>query len=149
MTQGGNDPLTPLHRLSTASLSGVVRAFAYHRYFRFFLSLFFSTPLNEPVVSRATDANVTSLKTSGRPRHRPVQDQFEFSLSWDHLLKRNICLSDVGRHGRARSRLINVLPRSARYCALTSVCILSTCCAGYCTAAVHRSMSARSRFVLA
>jgi hypothetical protein len=28
-------------------LSGVVRAFAYHRYFRFFLSLFFSTPLNE------------------------------------------------------------------------------------------------------
>src|ERR1700736_3646490 len=47
MTQGGNDPLTPLHRLSTASLSGVVRAFAYHRYFRFFLSLFFSTPLNE------------------------------------------------------------------------------------------------------
>src|SRR5712671_5427322 len=35
MTQGGNDPLTPLHRLSTASLSGVVRAFAYHRYFRF------------------------------------------------------------------------------------------------------------------
>src|SRR6202047_5430858 len=47
MTQGGNDPLTPLHRLSTASLNGVVRAFAYHRYFRFFLSLFFSTPLNE------------------------------------------------------------------------------------------------------
>src|SRR4249919_1538646 len=47
MTQGGNDPLTLLHRLSTASLSGVVRAFAYHRYFRFFLSLFFSTPLNE------------------------------------------------------------------------------------------------------
>src|ERR1700730_12544326 len=45
MTQGGNDPLTPLHRLSTASLNGVVRAFAYHRYFRFFLSLFFSTPL--------------------------------------------------------------------------------------------------------
>src|SRR6202011_2053240 len=47
MTQGGNDPLTPLHRLSTASLSGVVRAFAYHRYFRFFLSLFFSTRPNE------------------------------------------------------------------------------------------------------
>src|ERR1700736_6524809 len=45
MTQGGNDPLTPLHRLSTASLNGVVRAFAYHRYFRFFLSLFFSTAL--------------------------------------------------------------------------------------------------------
>src|SRR5258708_32960190 len=42
MTQGGNDPLTPLHRLSTASFSGVVRAFAYHRYFCFFLSLFFS-----------------------------------------------------------------------------------------------------------
>ena len=37
----------PSSRLSTASLSGVVRAFAYHRYFRFFLSLFFSTPLNE------------------------------------------------------------------------------------------------------
>src|ERR1700731_86726 len=45
MTQGGNDPLTPLHRLSTASLNGVVRAFAYHRYFRFFLSLFFRLPL--------------------------------------------------------------------------------------------------------
>ena len=28
-------------------MSGVVRAFAYHPYFRFFLSLFFSTPLNE------------------------------------------------------------------------------------------------------
>src|ERR1700730_981957 len=47
MTQGVMTTLTPLHRLSTASLSGVVRAFAYHRYFRFFLSLFFSTPLNE------------------------------------------------------------------------------------------------------
>src|ERR1700732_2011534 len=47
MTQGGNDPPTPLHRLSTAALSGVVRAFAYHRYFRFFLSLFFSTRPNE------------------------------------------------------------------------------------------------------
>src|ERR1700737_1441040 len=31
MTQGGNDPLTPLHRLSTASLSGVVRAFRFSR----------------------------------------------------------------------------------------------------------------------
>src|ERR1700720_274259 len=50
MTQGVMTPLTPFitfQHLSTASLSGVVRALAYHRYFRFFLSLFFSTPLNE------------------------------------------------------------------------------------------------------
>src|SRR3984893_17844536 len=39
-------PLTPLHRLSTASLSGVVRAFA-SSLFSLFFSLFFSTPPNE------------------------------------------------------------------------------------------------------
>src|ERR1700731_4472816 len=41
---GGNDPLTPLHRLSTASLSGVVRCVAIATLiFRYFLRYFSST----------------------------------------------------------------------------------------------------------
>src|ERR1700730_12207003 len=44
MTQGGNDPLPPLHRLSTASLSGVVRCVAIATLiFRYFLRYFSST----------------------------------------------------------------------------------------------------------
>src|SRR5207342_3375338 len=43
---GGNDPLTPLHRLSTASLSGVVRCWHSNAYFSLFSSLFFFDPPN-------------------------------------------------------------------------------------------------------
>ena len=43
MTQGGNDPLTPLYRLSTASLSGVVRWWHSNAYFSLFFFDFHRT----------------------------------------------------------------------------------------------------------
>src|SRR3984893_3940770 len=81
MTQGGNDPLTPLHRLSTASLSGVVRCVAIATLiFRYFLRYFLRLPPNKFFqIPPDWDLSAASWNPGRAPGARP-------GVAGDHLL---------------------------------------------------------------
>jgi hypothetical protein len=83
MTQGGNDPLTPLHRLSTASLSGVVRCVAIATLiFRYFLRYFSSTSTEQIFPDSVGPFIVSIVFGFAIFATRPVETGHEAEFDW-------------------------------------------------------------------